>query len=165
VIKTIIFDFCKVFLFPKNEGYYGELNLLHDELSKDLNYKFSDYFVFNQELLDFIKENQIDINFKMNIFTSGDIQETVECQRFLNGYFKRIFSADKLNLNKKEPSSYLILADELDLNPNEILFVDDNRANTVAAENAGLSTITFRNNMQFETEMEGFLAERNNSVQ
>jgi glucose-1-phosphatase len=157
MIKAIVFDFCRVFLFPKKEDYYGELNSLHEQLSKDFKYNFSNHFVFNQELMDFIKEKLIPGNFNLYLFTSGRIQDTTECQRFLNGYFKKIYSAQQLNLTKKEPSSYLMLADELNLNPNEILFVDDMRQNTLAAETAGLDTITFRNNMQFETEMEGYV--------
>jgi FMN phosphatase YigB (HAD superfamily) len=161
MIKAIVFDFCRVFLFPKKEDYYGELNSLHGQLSKDLNYNFSDHFVFNHELIEFIKENNIDINFSLHIFTSGNIQETPECQRFMNGYFKKIFAATKLNLSKKEISTYLFLADELNLNPGEILFVDDNRGNTSTAELAGLNTITFRNNIQFETEIEGYILDNN----
>lgn len=159
MIRAIVFDFCRVFLFPKNDGYFGELNALHKELSKDINYNFSDHFVFNHDLLSFIKDNQIDVNFSLHILTSGHIQETVECQRFINGYFKKIFSCSDLDLSKKTPSSYSMIADDLNLNPSEILFVDDSRDNTVAAETAGLYTITFRNNMQFETEIEGFIVE------
>ena len=44
-----------------------------------------------------IKEKHIDTTFDLYIFTSGKIQETLECQRFLNGYFKGIFSAEGLN--------------------------------------------------------------------
>lgn len=157
MVKAIIFDLCRVFLFPKKEDYYGELNALHAELSKDFNYKFSDNFIFNQELMDFVKEKHIDTSHNLYLFTSGKIQETVECQRFLNGYFKKIFSAEVLNISKKEASSYLMLADELNLNPGEILFVDDMRQNTIAAETAGFSTITFRNNMQFEAEIPGYI--------
>lgn len=157
MLKAIIFDLCRVFLFPKKEDYFGELNSLYHELSKDFNFKFSDNFIFNKELIDLIRDRHLDTNLQLYIFTSGKIQETVDCQRFLNGYFKKIFSAEKLNLSKREPSAYLMLADQLNLNPSEILFVDDTRQNTQAAETAGFRTITFRNNIQFETEIGGYI--------
>lgn len=164
MIKALIFDLCRVFLFPKKEDYFGELNSLHNQLSKDVNYNFNDHFVFNSELIDFIKENQIDTKFSLYIYTSGKIQDTVECQRFLNGYFKTIFSAENMKLPKKEPSSYLKLASRLNLNPANILFVDDTRQNTIAAETAGFFSVTFRNNMQFETEIEGYIADSLNKT-
>lgn len=153
----MIFDFSRVFIFPKDQAYFGGLNDLHRVLSESPNYNFSDNFEFNQELLEFILENQLQRRFNLYIFTSGVIQNAIPCQRFLNGYFKECFSGDKLKLKKNTPSSYLILAEKIGIEPKHILYIDDVRENTVAAETAGLPTITFRNNMQFEAEISSYI--------
>lgn len=157
MLKAVVFDFCRVFLFPRDESYFGELNALHKVLSENPKYNFDDNFVFNHELLDIVKNCCIDQRYDLYIFTSGNIQETPECKRFLSDNFKKVISASKYKLSKKKTSSYLILSDMVGLEPSEILFIDDSRENTLAAENAGMLTITFRNNVQFEVEIKGFI--------
>lgn len=157
MIRAIVFDFSRVFLFPKNEGYTGELNALHQVLSENPNYKFSENFIFNYDLLEYIKNGSLEKKFRLFMFTSGIIQETPECREFLSGIFEKIVSAQRTGLTKNESSSYFKLASTLGFQPDNILFVDDLRENTEAAELAGFQTITFRNNMQFETEIGGYI--------
>ena len=157
MVKAIIFDFGRIFIFPKDEGYFGSLDDLHKVLSESPNYNLCDNFVFNQELLDFLKSKQIDLRYEVFLFTGGKIAVSDDCQKFVKGFFKNTFSADKLKLKKSQPSSFLILSEKIGIEPSQILYIDDTRGNTIAAETAGLQTITFRNNMQFETEFEAYI--------
>ena len=161
MIRALVFDFGRVFVFPKDEAYFGGLNDLHRVLSESPKYNFRDNFEFNQELLDFILEKQMNLRFGLYLFTKGILQDAPEAQRFLDGHFKAVFNCDKLKLKKSKPNSYSQLAKNMGFKPGELLYIDDDRGNTVAAEMAGLATITFRNNMQFETEIGGYLKNLN----
>ncbi len=157
MVKAVVFDFGRVLIFPKDKEYFGGLNELHRVLSESPNYKFSDHFVFNDELLQFIKEEKVTKRFESYLFTKGKIINSPECKSFLENVFANVFSADLFKIKKSDTSTYSFLADKIDIAPPQILYVDDTRTNTEAAENAGLQTITFRNNMQFETEFRGYI--------
>ena len=157
MIKTIVFDFCRVFIFPRDGNFYGQLNALHEVLSDNSNYNFEDNFIFNQDLLNFVTDSDLKSKFELYLLTSGKIHERTECQRFLGGTFRKIFTTKDLKAKKNNTSAYLELAENLGREPSEILFIDNNRENTAAAELAGLATITYRNNIQLETEIEGYL--------
>jgi FMN phosphatase YigB (HAD superfamily) len=155
MITTLLFDLSKVFLFAKDKGYTGELNALHSKLKVDPNYKFFDHFEFNEELINYIK------NFKENIdvymFTSGTIQETPQVKMKIGNLFKDIFSAEKLNLPKTAPASYIALSEMIGKSPEEILFIDDSSENLTAAQKAQFSTILFTNNLQFVNDLKNFI--------
>lgn len=156
-IKAAVFDFGRVLIFPKDNGYFGSLNDLHKVLSASPNYNFFDHFELNQELLNFIKEKKTEKNLAVYLFTKGVLKDAPECQRFIGGVFKEVYVAENIRLNKSDPRAYKYLSDSIAESPGEILYVDDHRDDTQAAEQAGLITITFRNNMQFETEFEGYV--------
>jgi FMN phosphatase YigB (HAD superfamily) len=156
-IKAVVFDFGRVLIFPKDEGYFGGLNDLHNVLSASPNYKFLDNFEFNNELLDFLKAQKVQKGIEYYLFTKGKIVENPDCRAFLNGFFKDVYIADRTNFKKGDLNAYKQIIESIALPPEEILYIDDSRRDTAAAEKAGLQTITFRNNMQFETEFEGYL--------
>ncbi len=158
MVTAVVFDFGRVLIFPKDNAYFGGLNDLHRVLSESPNYNFNEHFVFNTELLHFLKQEKEIKRFDSYLFTKGKIKDSLECQRFLNNAFTNIFLSDQLKLKKTLASTYTFLATRIDVPVSEILYVDDARANTEAAEKAGLQTITFRNNMQFETEFRGYIA-------
>ena len=141
MITTLLFDFSRVLLFPKDKSYRGELNPLHAELSKNPNYKFLDYFELNAELLRFLKG--IKDRSELYIFTSGTIQDAPEIQPTLRDIFVRVYSAERIGFSKKDPDSYSFIANDLGINAGEILFIDDTAANIEAARAAGLETLLF----------------------
>lgn len=138
MITTLLFDFSRVLLFPKDKSYRGDLNPLHDELSKQPDYNFLDYFELNAQLISFLKG--IKDSCRLYIFTSGTIQDAPEIQPTLRDIFVKIYSAEGIGYSKKDPSSYRFIANELGIDPSEILFIDDTATNIEAA---GLETLLF----------------------
>lgn len=151
-IKAIVSDFSKVILSCKDKKL-DKTNILHEELIKKGDYPFWEYFVLNQELLNFYEK--IGKEFPIYIFTTRYIQEYPPCAKKLEPYFQKTFIADQLNLKKSTPESYLQIAKLLELLPEEILFIDDTEKNIQAAESANLKTIRHKNNAQtFQKVME-----------
>lgn len=144
MIKALLFDFSRTLLFPKDKSYSGGLNSLHKTLSENPNYKFLDNFELNTEVMKYLET--IKGNFFIYIFTSESIQETPDIKEDISKIFKKIFSAQKMNLDKKDPESYKIISKEINLIPQEILFVDDNSENISAARKAGFQTIQYIDN-------------------
>jgi HAD superfamily hydrolase (TIGR01509 family) len=147
MITTLLFDFSRVLIHPKDNLYSGGMNELHNELNaKYIPYEFSDYFVINQEMLDFLKTIKSKIN--LAIFTKETLQNRPEIRVKIDPVFDNIFSAKELNLSKKDPHSYLFVCKKLKVEPRNVLFIDDTVKNIEAAEEAGLDTIHYISNSQ-----------------
>lgn len=162
MIKTIIFDFSRVLLFPMDDNYSSSLNGLNDELSERFgeNYNFFEYFKLNDEILEKIKElKEKDLTFY--IFTTDKIQDKPEVQEKIGNLFEKIFRAKELGILKTEPKAYLSLIHEIGCSDSEVIYIDDTEANIEAAKSVDLNTIKYVNNKQLFSEMEQFI---NNSL-
>lgn len=146
MIKALISDFSRVLLFPKDDSYLGSLNALHKELSAHGNYNFWEYFRVNQDLLAFYKT--INEHTTLFMFTSEFIQEHPALQPILEGLFSRTFSGARLGLKKTNPQSYITISQEIGLNPEEIIYIDDNQINIDTAQKAGLAVIHYKSTEQ-----------------
>jgi HAD superfamily hydrolase (TIGR01549 family) len=146
MIKALISDFSRVLLFPKDKTYAGGLNKKYSDLLHTGDFNFFEYFELNQELTDFYQtfKNTLDLY----ILTSETIQDAPEIQPQLNRIFEEVFSAKKLGVSKKDSDTYKLIAEKIGLKPSEILYIDDNEENIVAASISGYKTILYANNHQ-----------------
>ena len=142
-MRSLLFDFAWVLLFPKDDTYQGKLNDLYEAHKNDANFRFTSYFRFNQELLSFLEKNQGELI--LNIYTSGYIQNDPVAIAQIKPLFMHIFSAKELDLPKDKPSSYLTISSKLNQKPGRITFIDDKNENISAAKAAGLNSILFEN--------------------
>lgn len=144
MIKALLFDFSRTLLFPKDKTYTGGLNDLHKKIQENPNYNFLESFELNKELLDYLET--IKNKFGLHIFTSESIQEDPAIKDDLAKIFTKIFSAKEIGLSKKDPKAYQFIAKELNLNTDEILFIDDSSENLESAKTAGLQTLQYKDN-------------------
>jgi len=144
MVNALLFDFARVLLFPTDKNYSGGVNDLHKKVSQNPDFKFFDYFVLNKELMNYL----FSIKHKVPIymFTSETIQNSTEIRDGVSKVFSKIFSAKEMGKSKTNPDTYRFIAGELNLDPSEILFVDDNSKNIEAANLAGLKTIRYTDN-------------------
>ncbi len=140
--KSIITDFSRVLLFPKDKKYTGKLNQLHQDLVKNGDYDFWEYFKLNEELLGFYKNQKLPVY----IFTTGHIQEYPPLKQKLEGVFEGIFTATGMDVQKDQKETYEKLAGMIGVEPNEIAYVDDLLKNVEAASKAGCQVIQFTGN-------------------
>lgn len=59
----------------------------------------------------------------------------------IDRYFDGIFCCTEMKLEKTDPAFFLALADKLSAMPDEMVLLEDNLPNTLAAKSAGLHTI------------------------
>jgi FMN phosphatase YigB (HAD superfamily) len=146
MLQAIITDLSKVLLFPKDPTYKGSLNSLHLELLEKGDYDFWQYFILNEELLNFYRElpHRIDIF----ILTTKHIQEHPPLKEKLNNLFKKIYVAKDMGLSKKDPAIFKELLEDIQIDPNNLLYIDDNQENLDAASQIGLQTIQYESNDQ-----------------
>lgn len=147
MITTVVSDFSRVLLFPKDETYTGGLNALNNKLLQEFGelYKFLDYFKINEELLDVYKE--LREKFPIYIFTTDVIQNRPEVRTILDPIVTGIFSAKDFNLNKKAPESYTFIAQKIMRVPEQIVYIDDTIANLDAAKKAGMHVLKYENTL------------------
>lgn len=144
MITTILSDFSRVILFPRDKNYKGTLNGLYKELeNKKDPYDFFDYFELNENILNFY--SQLKSKYSMNIFTTGKIQNAKEVKQKIDKIFDHIFSAEDYGLNKEKPDSYDFIASKLGKPANQILYIDDQLRNIKAAKKSGMQTLLYNN--------------------
>lgn len=144
MINTIICDFSRVIIFPKDKDYSGSLNNFYQEYSKEENFKFFDYYDLNTSLLK--KLEALKTNYSLYIFTSGTLQNAPEIREELDKIFVKIFSSHDIGLQKNQTEAYEKLLSEINKKPEEILFMDDTEENLEAAANAGINVYLFTDN-------------------
>lgn len=102
-------------------------------------------FVINHQLLDFLTLQDVSTAIFSN---SGSLLEMPLIKSKLEDHFDYIFSAKKLKTSKSLPAGYLLVAKQLKLPPDQIVFIDDRYDNIQAAQQAGMKTIQFFNNAE-----------------
>lgn len=155
MISTLLFDFSRVLLFPKDKTYSGKLNDLYREIRKKPDYKFFDFFILNQELINFIKA--LKNKYLLAIFTTDIIQDDPAVKKYIDPIISRVFRAKQLGYSKKDPHAYRIILGILKADPADILFVDDTKGNLEAAEKAGFITLHFVSNQSLFKDLKKIL--------
>jgi len=156
MITTILSDFSRVILFPKDKNYKGTLNGLYGEaLENKQPFNFFDFFEFNEEILSLYVS--LKDKYSLNIFTSGIIQKAKEVERKIKPIFDNIYTASDFGLSKKQQDAYLFIANKLRKNPTEIVYIDDKLDNCKVAEKAGMKTIHYEEFTKFKNQFVGTL--------
>jgi HAD superfamily hydrolase (TIGR01509 family) len=133
MIKAIISDFTGVILLSKKLGGTS----------------------LNQELLDLYGslKDRVDLY----VFTALPMKNNKELQQYLQPIFKKIYSASEDGLDKRNSSSYLAIAQDIGLLPEEILYIDDSEENVKTASGANFKTIHYIDNQTVLQRINEFL--------
>lgn len=144
MIKVLLFDLSNTILFAKEKSYVGGLNALHNELQATKgDFVFSDYFELDMSLLSTLQS--LRAKYVIALFTSETIQEAPEIKPVLEKVFNPIISAKTIGYHKTDPEAYEYIVKLLQVQPNEIFFVDDNQKNIQAATQAGCKVHHYAN--------------------
>lgn len=154
-INTLLFDFSYVLLFPREQSYTDELSSLYKSQKGKGQDDTLGHFKLNEELLDFL--DAIKDDYQLNIFTASTVYHETAIKRRLGDVFENIFSTVELGVSKSDPKSYSHLAQKLDKDTSEILFIDDTQNNVAAARAAGLQAIQYQSNEQVIAELKRIL--------
>lgn len=153
MLNTILSDFSRVLLSPKDSSYTGKLNRLHKELSeKNEHYPFFEHFVLNEDLLNYYKT--LKPKFSLHIFTTGTVQNHPEVRKIIDPIFDTIFSAEDYSLHKNAPHAYIFIAKKLNKKPEEMLFIDDKKQNIEAAQKVGVTGVQYKDNERLFTSLQ-----------
>lgn len=156
MIKAIVSDFSKTILFPKDPNFEGSMNSFHEKMLKDKgNYDLWEYFYINNELLELYKKYSSTV--KIYIFTTKYIQEYPQLKQKLEGIFDKTLIAADLGINKKLTDAYYRIAEEINLKPEEVIFIDDSDENIFSATKAGMNTIKYTNFADVEKSLKKLL--------
>jgi FMN phosphatase YigB (HAD superfamily) len=151
MITSLVFDFSFVLLFSKDASYTGKLNDLNDKLSAEENYEPLDYFRVNDELIYFLKQYKNEYTFY--IFTAGKMHKLPSLHNKLNVVFSQYLSESDVGLPKSNPEAFTKLSQMINMNVDEILFIDDKIENVNAATQAGMKAIQYLNNDQLKFDL------------
>ena len=145
MIKVCIFDLSRTLLFPADKNYSGSLNKLYRELKDKPDFRFSEHYCLDEEILKFAQELNEKYKCDLCVFTSGSIQNDPAIKPRLDSIFKEIFSAEKLGVDKSELDAYIKLPELVGYKSDEIIYIDDMQENVEKARSAGLRAFTYTN--------------------
>ncbi len=138
-IKAILSDFSNTLLFPVDREYRGSLNSLYNQLKDSVEFNFWQHFSWNQHLYRQYQQFKSE-GVKLYVFTTGSIQADKALTEKMQ-LFTSVFTVASIgNLEKENSQAYLEIAQRIETDPHEILFIDDTQLNIDAANTAGLNT-------------------------
>lgn len=79
-------------------------------------------------------------------------------------YFEKIFASHEMGCRKPEIQCFQMVIDYLQLNPQEIVFLDDHPANIEAANNLGLNTVLVTSFQQMQHDLMQILNQQENTI-
>ena len=82
----------------------------------------------------------------MYVFTSGTIQNHPAIRELIRSSFKRVLSAEELEVSKTDSASYVEVARRVHHRTDEVLYVDDKQSNLDSAAAAGMIGVLFSDN-------------------
>jgi len=115
----------------------------HIDFEKLIEYDIKSWLDINEETISYIQyiKNKVELALLSNM-TFDTLQEIVN-MNWLDYFKLKIFSCEK-KAAKPHPRIYEICLEELNMDPQQVLFVDDSTENINAAQKMGINTIIFR---------------------
>lgn len=145
--KILLIDLFRVHLFPKDLTYFGDLDPLFSSKVNLPDYKFSDYFSFNTDLIDYLR--LISAKIPLHLFTAAQkFLQSPEALGTLFPLFTSVISTSDMGMRKTDIESFQLICSNLAVQPAQVVYVGDNSANVETAAKAGVQTIHYTTNSQ-----------------
>jgi putative hydrolase of the HAD superfamily len=137
-------------LMNQRTGLSGKVEALSDQVKKG--------FIIRPGMIQLAKELR-----KQGYLTAILSDQTywldeLDVNYHLSDVFTHIYNSYYLGKGKRDSSLFLDIAEDLEIPPESILFVDDDEGNTRRAENKGMRTIVFVDEDSFRAALEKILS-------
>ncbi|MEI7603518.1 MAG: HAD-IA family hydrolase [bacterium] len=144
MINAILLDIARLIVFSKSDAIVGSLNSFYQEHSKDTNFDFFNYYRVNDELLNYLE--RLKNKYEIFGFTKGIIHSVPEIKNKIDNIFDEIYTVNEIGFEKDLPNSYLNVCSFIQIEPEEVIFIDDIEKNLEAAKVAGLNIYKYTTN-------------------
>lgn len=157
MIKTILVDFSRVVVIPRDRAYSGSLNAFYRSLTpEERQSDFFRHFQWNAPMVSFL--DRLKGKFPLILFTTDILQNDPAIAATINKLFERIISASDTGWAKDVARSYTEVARELKQSPGDVLFIDDQVGNVAAAREAGMTAIQYGDHEKFLRDVAVYLS-------
>lgn len=131
------------------ETLAAETGLTTEEIERQI----YDAIRLHQDVLGIMK--RLHAHYKVGILTNADDDEIKQIVRHysLSGYFDGLLVSSAVGVIKPEPEIFELACEQLEVAPEEAVFVDDNQINVDGAERVGLTGILFTDAENLEHEL------------
>ena len=114
---------------------------------------FNDSTVVNKDLVDRLPE--LTTAYTLAILSNYTLElRAVLTSQGLHDYFDRVFVSSEIGFQKPRPSAFAAVYQSLNINPEEMVFIDDSRKSLETAHEVGYTPILFQNNAQLFSDFE-----------
>lgn len=134
--------------------FWQSVSLFLEYNPLQLRREWIDAFGFRDELMPKIKALR-ENGYKIGLLTNGikDWMEEAITQHNLNSQFDAMVTSYNLGIAKPDPKAFYALTQELNVNPHECIYIDDQTKNITAAEKLGFKAILFTSIHELENEL------------
>ncbi len=146
MIRAIVLDFFNVITIPR----------FTEDAQHAIVKDPTGMYRLNTELLKYCKAVQEEKGIPVYLFTASTPDEYAWLRGEMD-WMAAIYTCWKMGLHKGDADSYTELATHINIDPSEIVFIDDSSYNIVAAHKAGWQTIQYINNKDTFTQLESLL--------
>jgi FMN phosphatase YigB (HAD superfamily) len=147
--KVLLSDLSRTLLFRKDGEYEGSLNELYKNKKDDSDFQFSDHFSWNYDLYNQYRRLKGDRNQQIYMVTTGYIQD----DRFLEEVMKlfdNVFISKEIGYKKSQKEFFESVLQKLNLNTDDVVYLEDNRSYLTAARKLNMSTIYYEKGMNIQ---------------
>ncbi|MEA3408038.1 MAG: HAD family phosphatase [Chloroflexota bacterium] len=136
----------------------AELGLNEEAEIAALQREMWDAWVVDEEVLRLI--DRLDVRFRLALLSNAtDALEGALCDRYgVDDRFETIVTSARVGMTKPEEGIYREVLDQLQLEPQEVVFVDDRAENVIAASALGMHIIWFVNSAELERQLQVYLS-------
>ncbi len=111
----------------------------------------------DKELVEFIKSLQGEYQTVLLSNAWDDLRVLLEEQWMIDGIFDQIFISAEMKTYKPDPDIFQMVIESLQQHPAELVFIDDFTENIIAAREAGINAVHFKNQEQTLSELAEYL--------
>lgn len=131
------------------EGIAPSVNLTREEVRAE----WIDASKIDKELMIYIEQLKKDYKIAICSNTAPKIfRDTLQSNNIEN-IFDVVISSSEVKMIKPNPDIYLYTLKELEVNPEEALFIDDRESNLEGAKAVGIKSILYKNLKQLKTDL------------
>lgn len=139
------------------DEFYDELANISGQNVKEVKAEFADNEEFNEAVIELIESLKGKYILALVSNSDAEFLKKLLAKHDLNRLFDKVFISGEMGIAKPSHKFFDYVLNKLQLSAEEVLFIDDQQKNIVAASERGIKGIQFQSADQLKREMDGIL--------
>ncbi len=139
------------------EQFLDELASIAGQTAQEIRSEFAAYTAINADVVSYIRELRDSYLAALVSNADAHFLRDVIAKNGLDDVFDELFISSEIGFAKPDPEFFAHVLDQLDVEPREVLFIDDQEKNVQAAEQCGIQSVVFTSADDLRSEVRSIL--------